>query len=128
MNFQGWFELARAPTKANADEVRAFYKNLAGVPPKLNAGHSHACEVTWDGEEQYFSISNFTKITGVPTHEGLKLLNKQSWPRNSSESFKAVFPGLKVSKKSQSTESLSLTLRICHARSEERRVGKECRL
>ena len=45
----------------------------------------------------------------------MKLTTKQSWPRSSTDSFKAVFPGIKVSKKSQSTSLLSLKMRICHA-------------
>ena len=40
INLQGWFELAKGTSRANADEVRQFYANLSGVAPKTEAAHS----------------------------------------------------------------------------------------
>ena len=115
INCQGWFDLVRGASRCNEDEVRQFYANLSGVAPKSEATHSTACELHWDGDDQFFTIAKFSRFAGVPTHEGMKLTTKQSWPRHSTDSFKAVFPGMKVTKKSQSTSLLSLKMRICHA-------------
>ena len=78
INFQGWFELTRGTSRANADEVRQFYTNLSGVAPKSEAAHSTACELHWDGDAQFFTIAKFSRYTKVPTHEGMKLTTKQS--------------------------------------------------